>query len=146
MFKNILSFVRGQSDSAALCDLEKNYYKDAIFSSVPSVEFSPNAEIISANGLFVELMGYRLDEIIGKKHKIFCDDCTVESTSYIEFWNDLRKNAEIIWLEGTYIPVLNEQGGVSSIIKLAFEITEKHKELDRYKTMLRTRQLNNLSV
>jgi len=109
----------------------------AIKKHVAWIEFSPDGTIQDASRLFLSVVGYSLEEVKGKHHRIFCTDSYVNSSVYQSFWRDLangvtkegtfeRKNkqGETIVLEATYFPIYDSQGKVSSVAKIASDITE----------------------
>ena len=55
-----------------------------------SIEFHLDGTILTANGNFLALTGYRLSEIQGKNHAIFVDAAYAESEGYKTFWDRLR--------------------------------------------------------
>lgn len=55
------------------------------------ISFKPDGTIIEANQNFLNTLGYTLDEIIGKKHSIFCESKFVTSNEYKNFWHNLNK-------------------------------------------------------
>lgn len=59
---------------------------DAINRVQVVIEFSLDGTIGSANPNFLNALGYRLEEIQGKHHPMFCDDEYVNSQAYREFW------------------------------------------------------------
>ncbi|WP_279814339.1 methyl-accepting chemotaxis protein [Metapseudomonas otitidis] len=101
------------------------------------IEFQPDGTIIKANSNFLQLFGYKLDQIVGKPHRMFCTTDYVRSPNYERLWNTLRSGQVVrgvfqrldsqgksIWLEACYSPVL-EDGEVQRIVKLAYDITER---------------------
>lgn len=83
-------------------------------------------------------MGYRLDEVVGKHHKFFCDNQFYSENP--NFWNELssgrfksglferrRSNGETVWLEATYNPVFNQDGKVVRVVKFGTDITDRIK-------------------
>ncbi|RDU72277.1 PAS domain S-box protein [Helicobacter aurati] len=109
----------------------------AINRSMATIEFDLNGTIINANENFLKTMGYTLDEIKGKHHRIFCDSNYVSSNEYISFWNNLAKgefqsgvflrikhNSNPVWLEATYNPIFNENGKAIKVIKFASDVTQ----------------------
>ena len=54
------------------------------------VECAPSGEIISANDIFLKLMGYSLDEVRGKNYSMFLDAEVRATTSYQGFWPALQ--------------------------------------------------------
>lgn len=119
----------------------KSSHSDDVYSSLKThvawIEFNLEGLIQDASPLFLSGVGYSLDEVIGKHHKIFCSGSYVNSSVYQSFWRDLangvtkegtfeRKNkqGEIIIIEATYFPIKNSEGNVTGIGKIASDITE----------------------
>ncbi|MDC8830167.1 methyl-accepting chemotaxis protein [Alteromonas gilva] len=111
---------------------------NSINQHVASIEFSPNGTIINASDEFLSLMGYAKNDIIGEHHRIFCVGDTASSPEYQQFWQQLntgekqsrtfkrkKANGDIVWLEATYIPVLDQRGSVRSVFKIAYDVTQK---------------------
>ena len=46
---------------------------DAIGNSLAMIQFTPEGVVLDANENFLNALGYRLDEVVGKHHRIFCD-------------------------------------------------------------------------
>ena len=114
----------------------------AIKGSVAYIQFSPDGHIQNANELFLLTVGYSLAEIVGKHHSIFCDSHYASSYEYKNFWSGLAsgkakhgtfcrktKTKKSIWLEATYFPVHSTDGKVTSVIKIASDVTEQTAEL-----------------
>lgn len=45
--------------------------------------------ILTANENFLATVGYRLDEIVGKHHRMFVDPVEQHSPEYQQFWQNL---------------------------------------------------------
>lgn len=116
---------------------------DAIKQSVPYIEFTSQGLVLSANDCFLDAMGYRLEEIKGQHHRMFCDSQLAASMAYQHFWQALnrgesqhgtfrrvRKDGQDIWIEATYIPVLDKQNKVYKVVKVASDVTEEKLQLD----------------
>ncbi|WP_028292841.1 methyl-accepting chemotaxis protein [Oceanobacter kriegii] len=110
---------------------------DAICRSMAVIEFNLDGTVIKANDIFLNTVGYSLEEIQGKHHRMFCEPEVYQSHEYNTGWQRLaqgevlsgqfkrlRKNGDAIWLEATYNPVFDADGKVSSVIKFASDITE----------------------
>ncbi len=50
------------------------------------IEFLPDGTILTANENFLHAVGYRLEEIVGKHHSIFCDPKVYTSLEYTQLW------------------------------------------------------------
>ncbi|RSD31159.1 PAS domain-containing protein [Vibrio pectenicida] len=107
----------------------------ALHQNFAVIEFQPDGTIIEANNNFLTALGYSLDQIQGKHHKMFCFDEFYDQNP--NFWKDLsngrafsgrflRKNNydEEIWIQASYSPVCNGQGKVYKVVKFASNITE----------------------
>jgi len=108
----------------------------ALDKSQAIIEFSPDGIIRKANGNFLAAVGYRLDEIVGQHHRIFCEENYARSREYLQFWDDLRRGefqsgrfrrltqrGDPLWLFATYNPLHDEQGRVIGVLKIASDIT-----------------------
>jgi len=120
--------------------LEQLFYH-AVQQQEPMIVFSPKGDIVDANPLFLQAVGYDLDEIRGKHHRMFCADNYAVSREYQHFWQQLaqgnaqtgtfsryKKNGELISLEANYFPV-TEQEQVRWVVKFANDVTEKTAQL-----------------
>lgn len=100
------------------------------------IEFTPGGEIIDANENFLSLLGYRLDEIKGKHHRMFVDDELAQSQEYRDFWNKLNagefvaaefrrfgKGKREVWIQASYNPIFDLDKKITSIVKFATDIT-----------------------
>jgi len=125
---------------------------DAINRSSPVIEFDINGIVCFANDSFLDAMGYKLEELVGKHHSIFVFDDEKNSNEYINFWNKLKsgvyfsgdiirkkKDGNKIYLSATYNPIINEKGETYRVLKIArdiSEIVEKSKEIEKQNTYL----------
>ena len=107
-----------------------------------TISFSPDGTVLDATPLFLNAVGYSLDEIKGQKHSIFCPSKIISSAEYQHFWSDLaagkskvgtflrkHKNGSEIWLEATYLPVKID-GAVVKVVKIASDITKAKLQAD----------------
>ena len=134
---SVITKAKQAQDEMARKQLDLDGTMKAINSTSAFIEFTPDGYVLKANDLFLKGMGYTLDEIEGKHHRIFCDSSYVHTPEYAAFWEELGqgtaksgefkrkdKNGNEVWLMANYTPVLNEQGKVVKVIKLANVITE----------------------
>ncbi len=127
-------------------DITKDKRQSAKFDSIVKAldrsqavcEFNLDGTITDANTLFLNLMGYDKDEVVGKHHRIFCNPSYTESPEYEEFWQNLGKGKPMtgefkrvsrdgyeVWLQASYNPVYNEDGEIVQILKFATDITRE---------------------
>lgn len=115
---------------------------NAIKKHTAFISFTPDGHILEANDLFLSVVGYQADEVIGKHHRMFCLPSYANSDEYRLFWRDLangnnhtgnflrlKKDGGQLHLEASYFPVKNAAGQVIKVIKIANDITEKHNSL-----------------
>ncbi|WP_336487281.1 methyl-accepting chemotaxis protein [Methylobacterium nigriterrae] len=115
---------------------------DALDRSFGTIEFALDGTITHANRNFLALVGYDLEEIRGRHHRMFVLPEEAAGAAYEAFWRDLRegrfrsaeyervgKDGRRIWLQATYNPVLGRNGRPASIVKFAVDIT-KQKRFD----------------
>lgn len=109
---------------------------EAIDKSMAVIEFLPDGTVLTANANFLHTMGYRLEQIAGKHHRMFCSDEFYQK--HPSFWRELaagefktgrfeRLNAhrETVWLEASYNPIYDADGHVFKVIKFASDITKR---------------------
>ncbi len=109
------------------------------------IEFDLDAKVLHANDNFLNALGYRLDEIVGRHHAMFVEPAYGQSAEYRAFWDRLRrgefqaaqfkryaKDGREVWIEASYNPLLDEHGKVYKIVKFATDITrQKAEDADR---------------
>ncbi|GHC25684.1 methyl-accepting chemotaxis protein [Kushneria pakistanensis] len=110
----------------------------AIDRSMAVIEFTPDGHILTANQNFLDTVGYRLEEIEGAHHRIFCGKTLAASPEYRAFWAQLNagefmsgqfrrfdRQGRTLWLEATYNPIFDDEGRLYKVIKFASNITER---------------------
>ncbi|HET8706606.1 MAG TPA: PAS domain-containing protein, partial [Pseudomonadales bacterium] len=117
----------------------ENKSKLAALNQVQAViEFELDGRIISANQNFLSLMGYSLSEIQGRHHSIFVDPVEVKSNEYAQFWSALNlgesrtaefkrlaKGGKEVWIQASYMPLLNAFGKPYKVVKFAIDVTSQ---------------------
>ncbi len=109
---------------------------NAIAVSNASIEFDLEGNILTANENFLQIMGYTPNDLQGKHHSLFVDKKYAQSAAYKQFWKDLKKgihqkdefkrigkNGQMVWLLGSYNPILDIAGKPYKILKLATDVT-----------------------
>ncbi|HCF3404062.1 TPA: PAS domain-containing methyl-accepting chemotaxis protein [Pseudomonas aeruginosa] len=133
---------KSRAVESAAKDEDLAWRLDAIGQNVATIRFTPDGQILSANPLFLAAVGYSADELVGKHHRIFCDEDYQASAAYVRFWKELasgapqrgvfkrlRRDGTPVWLEATYFPVKNAEGAVVEVLKIAADVTRNHSEL-----------------
>ncbi|MER2152962.1 MAG: methyl-accepting chemotaxis protein [Solibacillus sp.] len=122
----------------------------ALESNLAMIEFNLNKEVIWVNENFAKTLGYTVSEMIKMLHKEFCTPAFKNSSAYEELWNCLSKGEKyqgkiqrigktgnLLWLEATYIPILNEEGQVEAVLKIATNITERENRTIKITSQLK---------
>ncbi len=110
----------------------------ALSRSQAIIEFALDSTILWANDNFLEAIGYRLDEIVGRKHEMFVTPDERGGIAYRNFWEGLRrgeyvsaefqrvgKAGRVVWIQASYNPVFDENGRPVKVVKYATDITEQ---------------------
>ncbi len=109
---------------------------NALDKSLAVIEFQPEGTIVRANSNFLQTVQYKLHEIVGLHHRIFCSKTDLAHNA--KFWVDLasgqfksgrfervNKAGQSVWLEATYNPIFDANGQVVKVIKFASNISDK---------------------
>src|SRR3569833_3636632 len=101
------------------------------------IEFNLDGTIITANENFCQAMGYGLDEIKGKHHRMFVDPTYAQSAEYQAFWDKLRrgegmsaeyrrlgKGGREVWIQASYNPIFDLSGKPYKVVKYATDATD----------------------
>jgi methyl-accepting chemotaxis protein len=148
---NLLKVVKLASDITARRNenAEMKGVIDAIDRSQAVIEFDLHGKILTANSNFLDVMGYRLDEIQGKSHAMFVESDYGKSPEYKKFWEELRngkfqaqqfkrlgKGGKQVWIEGSYNPIMDADGKPYKVVKFATDVTEQVTLLIELKSMI----------
>jgi methyl-accepting chemotaxis protein len=108
----------------------------AIDTNYAFIEFDMGGQVLDANRNFLAVLGYQLDEIKGRHHRMFVDQAEAMAPAYAQFWRDLNdgkpqsqvfkriaKTGQEIWIQAVYAPVKDEMGRVFKVVKIATDVT-----------------------
>ncbi|HEV3427577.1 MAG TPA: PAS domain-containing methyl-accepting chemotaxis protein [Paraburkholderia sp.] len=100
------------------------------------IEFDTSGIVLQANQNFLDTLGYRLDEIQGKHHRMFCEESYAAAPEYREFWAKLNrgeydmgrykrigKGGRVVWIQATYNPIFDVNGRLYKVVKFANDVT-----------------------
>ncbi|SMC77455.1 PAS domain-containing methyl-accepting chemotaxis protein [Rhizobium sp. RU36D] len=107
----------------------------AVSKSQAIIEFDLQGNILAANENFCSLLGYKASDIIGKHHRIFCDQAYTQRQEYRDFWAQLARgtfdareykritrDGKEVWIQASYNPV-SRGGKPYKVVKFATDIT-----------------------
>jgi methyl-accepting chemotaxis protein len=131
----------------------------AMLRSSAIIEFTPDGMVVDANDNFLNVMGYRLDEIRGRHHRIFCSTEESSSPDYVAFWAKLNrgefdareyrriaKDGHDVWIAASYNPVFGPDGKVAKVVKFATDISGRKRATDILKDVLSTLASGDLTA
>jgi methyl-accepting chemotaxis protein len=108
----------------------------ALERSMAVVEFDLDGQVLRANQNFLDTMGYRAEQVLGKRHREFCTANHASSKEYHDLWASLRAGKFVsgtfqrinasgakVWLEASYNPVVDASGKVLKVVKYAMDVT-----------------------
>jgi len=102
------------------------------------IEFSLDGKVLYANGNFLGVLGYSLEEVRGQHHSMFVDPAYRQSPEYRMFWEKLGrgeydagqykrigKGGREVWIQASYNPIMDMNGKPFKVVKYATDITEQ---------------------
>jgi PAS domain S-box-containing protein len=118
--------------------LEEKAVLAALEKSLAMIQFHPDGTVLWANDLFARAMGYSAAELRGIHHRQFCTSEYSTSAEYGNLWRNLQsgklfqekivrvaKSGALLSLEATYMPIRDERGEVTAVLKVATDITAR---------------------
>jgi methyl-accepting chemotaxis protein len=110
----------------------------AISRSQIVVEFDLDGVVLSANDNFLALLGYRLEDIVGRPNALFLFDADPVSQTYKQFWQDLADGAfksgeyrrrsrsgQEVWIQSTFTPICDADGTPYKVVQFATDVTAR---------------------
>jgi methyl-accepting chemotaxis protein len=108
----------------------------AIDSAYYYVEYDTKGNVLKANGNFLQLSGYQLEEIRGKHERVFEDPIHAKSDAYNQLWSDLgmgkarsdvfkkiTKDGREIWVQAVYASIKDEMNRISKYLEIGTDVT-----------------------
>ncbi|MGC3943581.1 MAG: PAS domain S-box protein [Chryseolinea sp.] len=105
-------------------------------SGVASAEFSLTGHLLDANEMFLKIMGYRLDEVKGKHHRVFVTEAEADTDGYRKFWDELQKGRvntgtfkrvnrtrDTVYIHGSYNVVRDINGIPQKVLGFTMDVT-----------------------
>jgi PAS domain S-box-containing protein len=147
-----------------LIQSEKNLAEvlSAINRTTAVIEFNTKGEIIEVNDIFLNLIKYSKEELIGKSYLIFIKEEEQLENNFNLSWENVlagktdnnefkwtNKFGSNIWLTASYNPVLDENNNVKRIIIFINDITDKkliENKLQESETRFRTLVQNSSDI
>jgi methyl-accepting chemotaxis protein len=109
------------------------------------IEFAMDGTILHANRNFLDAMGYTLEEVQGKHHRLFVDAEYARSPDYARFWQRLNegrfelaeykrlgKGGREVWIQASYNPIVDARGKPFKVVKYATDVTQQKLQNANY--------------
>ena len=110
----------------------------AISRSQIVVEFNLDGTVQTANDNFLALLGYRLEDVIGRPNALFLFDVDPSTQVYKQFWDDLAAGAfksgeyrrrtrsgQEVWIQSTFTPISDTDGVPYKVVQFATDVTAR---------------------
>ena len=121
----------------------------AISKSQAVIEFELDGTVRTANDNFLQTLGYTLDEVRGRHHRLFVDPAEAAGVDYATFWQTLAagqyqagqyrrlgKGGREIWIQASYNPIFDMNGRPFKVVKYASDITDRVRQEARLRHLL----------
>lgn len=160
----MIGILRATGRSEQESDNDENHSDDSvqIFKALQSeqavIEFELDGTIIRANDSFLRMMGYTLEELVGRSHKQFFTPDEATTSSYASLWGTLRSGRYVfdrcrhhkskgggLWLQAHYIPIRDNNDRVHKVVEIATDITAQSLQLAEFEDQVTTIR-ENLAV
>ncbi len=123
-----------------------------------TIEFTLDGHVVGANANFLAALGYSLDEIRGRHHRMFVEPGYAESAEYKLFWEKLNrgefdagqyrrlgKGGREVWIQASYNPILDTSGRPFKVVKYASDITAMRTAVEQVRSVAEAAKANDLS-
>ncbi len=131
---NYIGNILEWADVTTLRTLESQ--EAAVNSSMATIQYDMEGNIITANQNFLNIMGYQLDEVVGRPNSIFVVEADRRGHEYRDFWARLNrgeaqvgefkrvgKGGREVWLQASFMPTMDEKGRPIRVVNFAADIT-----------------------
>ena len=109
---------------------------EAVSKALAVMEFDLEGTVTTANENYLKTLGYTLEEVAGRHHRMFCETAYANSAEYQNFWAKLArgesesglykrvgKGGKEVWIQASYNPIKDEMGRPVKVVKVATDIT-----------------------
>ena len=118
---------------------------EAVNKSQGVVELALDGTILHVNDKFLETLGYTIEEIRGRHHRMLVEPGSAEQQDYADFWSTLRsgkyhsglykrigKDGRQLWIQASYNPILDLNGHPVRVMKFATDVTSNIEMAEAY--------------
>ncbi len=107
------------------------------------ISFTPDGVVTAATELFLQVVGYTFEQVIGQHHRLFMDPDAAARPEYERFWADLRrgiaqqgefkhvgKGGSEVWLSSSYTPICGPSGRVVKVVAFARDTSLRNADFE----------------
>ncbi len=128
--------LQATQEEAARKTTEMQNYIDAINNACYLIEYDPNGYIVFINDAYINLLRIPREKLVGTHHSYKMDLDVEQQKEYDKFWFDLKNGVvkkvtnkftidDVAYtFDETYSPLMDEQGQVYKIVKIANNISK----------------------
>lgn len=122
----------------------------ALNRSMGMITFTPQGTILDANDNLLKVIGYSLADIQHKSHQMLCTPEFAHSDEYRKHWQRLARGefiigrfervnsrGERVWLEASYNPIMDNDGQILKVVKIAQDITQLMLQQEHEENLIR---------
>lgn len=109
---------------------------DAISKSQGVVEMAMDGTVLKVNDVYLQMVGYTAQEMLGKNVSMVIDPTFAKSAAYTELWNKLvqggtdsgqykriTKGGREVWIQASYNPIYDLDGKPCKVVNYTIDIT-----------------------
>ncbi|MDB5819908.1 MAG: chemotaxis protein [Rhizobacter sp.] len=121
-------------------EMSKVSLAEGVFAALNNIQalisFDLTGHVTEVNDVFLGVMGYSREEVLGQHHRLFCEPSFARSAEYAAFWQllgsgqthsgeflRLTRDGRSVWLQASYNPIYDTAGKVVGVVKFATDIT-----------------------
>ncbi len=144
MGEQLENTVRNQEQEISSKVAEVKGITNAIDKSYASIELNLDGTVLTANDNFLKMLGYGLEEIKGRHHRLFCAPAATNNGEDTALWKKLNrgefdagvyqrlgKGGTELWVQASYNPIRDASGKMYKVVEFATDITaEKNRNAE----------------
>jgi len=136
---SLMGALRQMKDSLLHSKLDYQGQINAIAKVQGVIECSLEGEVANANDIFVNLLGYSLDDVKGKNYALFVD--SQDSAANQSLWQALKRgesqqgefrvvarDKRELWFQGVFNPIVDASGKPFKVVAYLNDITRQRQE------------------
>ena len=121
----------------------------ALWKSIPICEFDKEGHITAITPSMAAILHLEVDQAIGLHDGDCCDKTFAKSAMYLKVWEGLAEgksqslkikhrspDRETIWVQANFVPIMDPDGNLEKVLKLATDITAEYSDYLHSKEVL----------